>query len=227
MNSNFYKIPCKKEQLWQGCILASIAHAIMVAHYPEMSNEHSWDGMNYSTQDSSGTRGTITFSDKYYVGAFRNDNSERLNNKNGVLKYIQYFNGVSQDIIKLSEEEALQYLLEDINGKTIPVITTVFWGNENDGFSNDKINDFKENGGFLLEVQMMEIDKAINEWKEYYEMTQKRVDLLISIYKRKENFPNEIITLSEKEIYKIGTEDKEGLYESKVSFEEIGIQWEN
>ncbi|MDF2885542.1 MAG: hypothetical protein K0R54_6116, partial [Clostridiaceae bacterium] len=26
MNSNFYKILCKKEQLWQGCILASIAH---------------------------------------------------------------------------------------------------------------------------------------------------------------------------------------------------------
>lgn len=227
MNSNFYKIPCKKEQLWQGCILASIAHAIMVAHYPEMSNEHSWDGMNYSTQDSSGTRGTITFSDKYYVGAFRNDNSERLNNKDGVLKYIQYFNGVPQDIIKLSEEEALQYLLEDINGKTIPVITTAFWGDENDGFSNDKINDFKENGGFLLEVQMMEIDKAINEWKEYYEMTQKQVDLLISIYKRKENSPNEMITLSEKEIDKIGTEDKEGLYESKISFEEIGIQWEN
>lgn len=226
MNSNFYKIPCKKEQLWQGCRLASIAHAIMVAHYPEISNEHSWDGINYSTQDSSGTRGTITFSDKYYVGAFRNDNSERLNNKEGVFKYNQYFKRVPQDIIKLSEEEALQYLLEDINGKIIPVITTAFWGDEIGGFSNDKFDDFIENGGFLLEVQMMEIDKAINEWKEYYEMTQQQVDLLINIYKRKEISQNEIITLSKKEIDKIGAEDREALYESKVSFEEIGILWE-
>lgn len=43
----------------------------MVVHYPDLSSEHSWDGMNYNVQDSSGGRGTITFDGSYCVGAFR------------------------------------------------------------------------------------------------------------------------------------------------------------
>lgn len=69
LNSQF-----NKNNLWSGCILASIAHAIMVAHYPELSYEHSWDEDNYSIVDDSGGRGTITFKENYFVGAFRNDN---------------------------------------------------------------------------------------------------------------------------------------------------------
>ena len=46
--------------LWKGCILASIAHAIMVSHYPLSACEHSWEGNNYSFQDMSGIRGTIS-----------------------------------------------------------------------------------------------------------------------------------------------------------------------
>lgn len=59
--------------LWNGCILASIAHAIMVAHYPELSYEHSWDGDNYSVVDDEGGRGTVSFKRDYFVAAFRND----------------------------------------------------------------------------------------------------------------------------------------------------------
>jgi len=69
------------ETLWKGCILASIAHAIMVSHYPEFSNEHSWDGINYSVQDTSGTRGTITFHSEYCVGAFCNIKKIENNDK--------------------------------------------------------------------------------------------------------------------------------------------------
>ena len=51
MSNNINEVSWRMEELWQGCILASIAHAIMVAHYPELSNEHSWDGINYNIQD--------------------------------------------------------------------------------------------------------------------------------------------------------------------------------
>ena len=82
------KLNWDRNQLWEGCILASIAHAIMVAHYPDISHEQSWDGFNYSVQDSSGTRGTITFHPNFLVGAFRNENSEKaLEYKNA----IEYF----------------------------------------------------------------------------------------------------------------------------------------
>jgi len=82
VNTDLNEFGLSKEELWKGCILASLAHAIMVAHHPNLSNEHSWDELNYSVQDSSGGRGTITFSLDYVVAAFRNDNSHRLNQGN-------------------------------------------------------------------------------------------------------------------------------------------------
>ncbi len=52
-----YNFHISKEQLWKGCILRSIADAIFVAHAPDFSHESSWDGFNYSVQDSQGGRG--------------------------------------------------------------------------------------------------------------------------------------------------------------------------
>jgi hypothetical protein len=83
------RINWERKQLWEGCILASIAHAIMVAHYPELSNEQSWDGFNYNVQDSSGTRATITFHPNCLVAAFRNEYSER-----DYIDALDYFNDV-------------------------------------------------------------------------------------------------------------------------------------
>jgi hypothetical protein len=34
-----YAIKADVTSLWRGCILACIAHAIMVAHYPELSRD--------------------------------------------------------------------------------------------------------------------------------------------------------------------------------------------
>lgn len=49
----------------------------MVAHYTELSHEQSRDKFNYNVQDSSGTRGTLTFNPNYFVGVFRNIFSQR------------------------------------------------------------------------------------------------------------------------------------------------------
>lgn len=56
-----YKLHIDREQLWKGCVLNSIAHAINVAHCPDFSHESSWDGFNYSMQDSQGDKGQLRF----------------------------------------------------------------------------------------------------------------------------------------------------------------------
>lgn len=225
MSSQINELVWKRTQLWEGCMLATIAHAIMVAHYPELSNEHSWDGMNYSVQDSSGSRGTITFNSKNCVAAFRNDNSDRISTSN-FMEANKYFRGASQEIINLAEVEALQYLLDNIGGKTLPVISTAFWGEDNNLFSTDTFDKMFENGGFLLERQVMGLDSAIEAWKEYYDMSEQQCDLLKCIYERKIVQTTGILMLSQSEIDMIGTDDQEGLEESKTSFLEIDIRWE-
>lgn len=216
------KLNWDRNQLWEGCILASIAHAIMVAHYPDLSHEQSWDGFNYSVQDSSGTRGTITFHPNFLVGAFRNNHSERVvDYKNA----IEYFMGAPEKSKEVASEEALLYLLDEIEEKTVPVITTAFWGNLDEVYSHDTYEDFIENGGFLIERQIDNVEYAINEWKEEYEMSENQIVLLKSIFKRKIDNPTKDIVLNEKEIKMIGSEDEEGLSESRISFEELGITW--
>ena len=226
MENNINEIKWKKENLKKGCLLASLAHAIMVAHYPDLANEQSWDGMNYNIQDSEGTRGTITFQLEYCVAAFRTDNSNRINSVNKIKKAKNYFEGASNEIVKLAETEALQYLLENVDGRTIPLITTAFWGIGDSIYSMDSFDDMYENGGFLLERQTMDIEHAIEAWVKYYDMSSQQCELLKIIFKRKIAEIDKVIVLTTSEIAMIGTDDTDGLEESKNSFEEMGIQWE-
>jgi hypothetical protein len=57
-------------------------------------------------------------------------------------------------------------------------------------------------------------------------MLAQQCDLLESIYIRKVAQPTGTLLLSKGVIALIGTDDPDGLDESKTSFEEIDIQWE-
>ncbi|WP_138752298.1 hypothetical protein [Paenibacillus sinopodophylli] len=223
MKKDLNNLHWDREQLWKGCILASLAHSIMVAHYPELSNEQSWDGLNYSVQDSSGTRGTIAFSSDYVVAAFRNDHSERLNQVDINYDAIRLFAGAPQVVIEIAESETLQYLLDDIEGFVKPLITSSFWWTDNICFSVDSQEILLEQGVHVLEHQFMDFEDAIDAWQEYYGMLPGQIELLISLYSRKIARPMETIVLSKKEINSINSNDDIGLKESKESFGEIGI----
>lgn len=226
MSNNINKVSWNKEQLWQGCILASIAHAIMVAYYPELSNEHSWDGINYNIQDSEGVRGTITFNSEYCIGAFRNENSDRIKKINNAKQAKEYFVGAPKEVVNLAENEAFQYLLENVEGEIVPIITTAFWGVGENIFTIDSLKEMNNNGVFLLERQLMDLDRSIESWTEYYDMSSQQCDLLKKIFKKRINQKVGDITLSRDDIQQIGTSDIDGLEESRISFKEIGLIWE-
>jgi hypothetical protein len=61
-----------KSSLWRGSVLTSIAHAIFIARAPSLSHEQSWNGRDYSVQDSHGSRGTVAFGDAedHFVALF-------------------------------------------------------------------------------------------------------------------------------------------------------------
>ncbi|MDD2377025.1 MAG: hypothetical protein PHD15_05735 [Clostridia bacterium] len=223
MNNIINEIKWKKEQLKRGCILSSIAHAIMITRYPDLVNEHSWDGINYNIQDSAGTRGTITFDLEYCIAAFRMDSSKRINSSEKIKQSNEYFIGAPNKIIELAESETLQYLLENVNGVPIPIITTAFWSEGEKLFTVDSFNDMYENGGFLLKRQLMDVDKAIESWKEYYDMSARQSELLRKIFERKIANFDKLIVLTASEIEMIESSNQVGLEESKNSFKELNI----
>ncbi|KAA0763944.1 hypothetical protein [Bacillus sp. SH5-2] len=218
-----YKLHINKEQLWKGCILKSIAGAIFVAHAPDFAHESSWDGCNYSMQDSQGGRGTITFHPNYTIACLQDVNSERIDEW---IDATNYFEGAPSEVKETAKEEALQYVLEEIEGETVPVITTAFWIEESGAYSIDSFEEMEEHGGFLLEIPILDMESAMERLEEEYELTEEQIELLQLVYERKIKHPNEEIILSKEEVAMIGTDDSEGLEVSKASFEEMNITWE-
>ncbi|MES9667152.1 hypothetical protein [Bacillus nitratireducens] len=217
-----YNFHISKEQLWKGCILKSIADAIFVAHAPDFSHESSWDGFNYSMQDSQGGQGTITFHPNYTIVCIQDVNSERIDEW---IDAANYFEGAPSEVVDIAKEEALQYVLEEAEGKTVPFITTAFWIEDSGAYSIDSFEEMEEHGGFLLEIPLLDTESAIERLEEEYELTEEQIDLLQLVYERKIQNLNEGITLSKEEVAMIGTEDDEGLEVSKKSFEEMNITW--
>lgn len=217
-----YKLHIDREQLWKGCVLNSIAHAINVAHCPDFSHESSWNGFNYNMQDSQGGQWTITFHPNYTIVCLQDVNSERIDEW---IDAENYFEGAPSEVIHIAKEETLQYILEEVEGETVPFITTAFWIEDSGAYSIDSFEEMEEHGGFLLEIPLLDLQSAIERLEEEYELTEEQIELLQLVYERKIKNPNEEIMLSKEEVAMIGTDDSEGLEVSKDSFEEMNITW--
>lgn len=210
----------KRQAIWEGCIFASIAHAIFVANNPDFAYEHSWDGNNYSTNDGQGSRGTVTFGQKFFVGGFRN---EEFSVETTEAK--ELFNQAPQRVQKIAEQDTFQYLLDEVDGAALPIVTTVLWGSDNQVFSSHPYDDMIEQGAHLLEIQASEYENGVDYWEEYYELREQQLTLLKKLYDLKLANPARTITLSVEDIQALDAIDIEGMEESKLSFSEMGFEW--
>ena len=185
-----------KTDIFRGSLIASIMHAIMTNKYPDLSYEQSWDESNYSIQNSSGLRGTITFCSEFCIGAIRNDNYSVTNSEYEIQ---QYMNGFPLNVIQKANEETLQYLLLNKNGIIVPCVTSVFWADENNiHFEKRFIENIKRDFSLLEDILLPE-EEAIDKWINYYEMNSDAIQLFNEIYQFKtRDFAAKLI-LSEKQ----------------------------
>ena len=171
-----------KNDIYSGCLIASISHAIMTNVYPELSYEQSWDGANYSIQNSSGLRGTITFENDFCVGAIRNEMS------NGIVggEFIQErMISFPSNVVFKAYEETLQYLLLERDGIVAPYITSIFWADYNTIHYEERFIDSIKEDFTLFENILLPKKISIKKWKEYYDMDSKVVELIDVLYQRK------------------------------------------
>ncbi|KSU49628.1 hypothetical protein AS033_09740 [Exiguobacterium indicum] len=209
-----------RQIIWQGCILASIAHAIFVANNPDFAYEQSWDGDHYSTNDGQGCRGTVTFGQDFFVAGFRNEEFfEETIEANDLL--IE----APEKVQKIAVDDTFQYLLDDIEGVILPVVTTVLWGDDRQSFSSHQYEEMMDRGSSLFEIQASGYEAGLAYWEEYYELTERQLVLLETLYHLKIENPSQVITLSHEDIQVLDAIDMEGIEESTTSFYEIDIHW--
>lgn len=205
-------------QLFRGCLIASIAHAIMTNVYPELAYEQSWDGTNYSIQNAAGLRGTITFENEYCIGAIRNDNSAFAGNEKHIDNITRCF---PPEIVKKAYSETLQYLLVERNGVPVPSATSMFWANSTMFyFHEENVCNMKEDLKLLDKILLPE-RLSLSAWKEYYAMSPLSVRLLKQLYRIKAKSLFTELTLDREQLWllpgnNINSECIESLRELKI-----------
>lgn len=180
-----------KSLVWPGSLLATIAHAIFVARIPFMAHEQSWDGHIYSVQDSGGSRGTIAFGEHMssFVAVFYLATSERNPLNRGACDFSEatvFVRDVPDQLDGLSQE-ALQYVMQDVGGKAIPVITTAFWSDP-DGSRVAAIDTWPvvvKHGAALVKNQVLPADVAIKRWADNFEFTADQIALANALFQRR------------------------------------------
>ena len=208
------EININPKQLYEGCIQAALTHAIAVGMYPELNHEHSWDGINYCTNDSQGCRATITFHDKYIVAVFQAAEKVDWN-----ADALDFFSGAPKEIIEIAEKEALQYVLDDIDGIVKPIITAAFWGTWDKLNSVQSFDSIVENGGHIIRSQLLPRNDAMDEWRNYYDLDSNQISLIQKLFNAKIGSNDESFVLHDDEIKLLYGD----LDESLVSLRELNI----
>lgn len=207
------EIGVEPKQLYEGCVQAAIAHAVAVGIYPELNYEHSWDGINYCMNNSQGCRAAITFHNDYIVAVFQDIHKADRN-----IDALNFFDGAPEEIIQIAKNEALQYVLEDIEGITKPVISSAFWGTWKQLKSVQSLDEIIENGGYIIRSQLLPYHVAMDEWRDYYNLDIHQITLIEKLFNQRINsHKEEWLTLEDDEIQLLYGDFEECL----VSLEEL------
>lgn len=214
----------RRSQLWQGAILHTIAHAIFVASNPMLAHELSWDGSNYSRQDSQGSRGTVTFGTDCVVGAFFDEHSFRSPyQQSSDYDWHTLFASAPLDLRTLAEKEALQYVLDEYKGNTMPVITAALWSDGDYLTAPEPWQDVLANGAHLIRIETIQIEDAIEEWTREYEFSFSQSNLLSSLFNKKQGSPGSPIFLDGREQDILWENGEEGIDASYELLAAVGI----
>ena len=183
------------KQLYEGCIQAALTHAVAVGMYPELNHEHSWDGINYCTNDSQGCKAAITFHSKYIIAVF-----QAVDKVDRHAEALDFFDGAPKEIIEIAEKEALQYVLDDVDGIVKPVVTAAFWGTWDKLNSVQSLDSIVENGGHIIRSQLLPYQDAMDEWRDYYNLDSKQISLIQKLFNAKIGSNDDLFVLQDAEI---------------------------
>ena len=221
---NKYILLGSKEKLWKGAMLGTIVHAIWVSQHPELAYLQSWDGINYNVQNYEGALGTVTFAEEGIVAVFFDAHSSK-NPFSSDTNYelMSFFSGIPDDLLSLAQDQALQYVIQELEGVDRPIITTAFWSEGEDFIAPEPWDEVFSDGAHLVQTQLLDTDAAIATWQSYYGLSPVQLEIIRSIYSRKLATPNQHITLSVQEKTIISSEAAPGLLHTRELLENVGI----
>jgi hypothetical protein len=179
----------------------------------------------YSTNNGSGTRGTITFEEEGLVAAFRDERCDRLFLVSADPSACELFAGAPMATTRLAGAEALQYLLDDVSGVAVPVISAAFWSEGDQISASLPWDRVVANGAQVLERQFLPEIKQWTAWQEYYDLVPQEIDLAQRLFAQRTGTHGEALVISEADMGLLRqlSISNSGLVEALTSAREMGF----
>lgn len=169
--------------LWEGCILASCVHAVMLPEYPFTLPEHEWSGGIYVTRGSGG-QAALVFDESYnlILGMFCDFGSERSELVVSTEYAASHYRGAPEETQEMAE--ALSVLFE-AGDKELPFVTAGFWEEDGALFSHDSQEEWFLHGGHILTPQMMPFEEAMEHYRIQSSMDSRRMEMAERIWRER------------------------------------------
>ncbi len=206
--------------LWRGALLATISHAFGVAHYPDLSNLHSWDVYSYSVQDNMGGCATVCFPHgcddfpDFCAGALFDPESDRNRSESQLRSDPHSLFAEIPPKMKYLSEHSLMYFLDATSNPVRARITTTLWGDHQSLHSPDEWSRFLIHGGRLLQPHLLHPNDGLGFWCEEWGLSKAESEATHDLWQKKTGKPNSAIFLNENQ--------RNLLRSSERGFEESG-----
>jgi hypothetical protein len=213
-------------ELWQACILSTIANSFWVAADNERYPYEFWAGPNYCLDNGGGDTTVLTFSESAIVAALFSHESQLNTWAAGEPYDLQaFFVGIQPQHLMLAQQQTLpqlrsmQYVPEEYPVLGAPMVTAAFWGTGNHLTSPMTWSEIAWNGGFLVETLLRDKEVAIGDWQ----LPPEQESLLRSLYQRRVASPTGLVVVGPSEREIIVASGGAGIERSRKLLGAIGI----
>jgi hypothetical protein len=214
------------EQLRKGSLLRTLTHAIWVVKDPSLAYEIGWAGTTYLVQNSMGGYGAVTFKASQTIGAFFDVHSSRNPLKGAQIRPVALFQGASEEVRKLANEETLKYMLKEYDGLVQPAITAAFWSNKEILSAAESWDDVVKHGAYLVaEDFFTDLQEGLDRLNADYDLSSFQVALARDLFNQKMKKPHEPFLLNDKQIQALVSQGTQGEKESRELLKAIGVIW--
>lgn len=221
MNNIMTDLQYTRQALWRGSILATIGHATWTMAHPDLAYEQSWEGNNYNVSDSMGAYGTVNFGKGGTVGLFFTAGCTHPIVGGDVIRSTLF-----QSLPPFERpylDEALQYMLQERDGTSVSIVTSGFWSDSDQLISAVPWPETLANGAHLIQTQLLPAQVALKVWQRDYDLSRLLTELVWSLFERRINAPDRMVTLTPDELTGLIIEGSEGWEQSHTLFQQIGI----
>lgn len=211
-------------RLRDGCVLATIAHALWIADDETMAALHDWQDSSYIVQDLEGSTGVLTFFAGGVLGVCCNikcsDYQAAAHTDPMTLLFL-----APPTIADIARSTSLRFLTHRVGSVARPVATGAFWCEGEESWSPLDRATLENNGWHMIRTQDKPWRQGLNDWIADFALDESRARLVTKIADRRLTSADHSIVLTGEERAGIVANGADGLGECRRLLAAVGVNW--